>query len=158
MNNQSFHLIQPNQLSFDSYFKVYVTPEGLYFAKIGGQLHSDEAYDSLPLVAGLALYLPYKQMQKKQQQREEAYDQLATTNRFSEILANSRNSLIRKEELKQVTVSEKKSFHTMYSGSGSITLSLTNGKKQKFLVPSHESLTAIQGALASNLEVAVEKN
>lgn len=108
MNHFSFHALKPSQLTPDAYYKVYVTEEGCYFAKIGGQLSSDEAYDQLPLVLGIVLSFPYKQLQKRQDAREQQFDEWVEEGRPEELLQSSRNFLLQTTEIESVQLSEKR--------------------------------------------------
>lgn len=133
----SFYLLKANQLTTDRYYKVYATPEGLYFAKIGGQFHSDDAFDALPIVVWPFMYFPYKWIKKKQEERELEFDQLAQENRYSDMLSQSSNFFVAKNEMEQFTFNKKKSLHTNFTGNGSLTIERVNGKKTKFLIPGH---------------------
>ncbi|MGD8453373.1 MAG: hypothetical protein PVJ57_16295 [Phycisphaerae bacterium] len=138
----SFYALQPNTLTSDRLYRIFITRQAICGAWVAGQFHSREsAQQVLVVTLGLLSFLArplVNRWLRKREEREQFYDALDPDG--AEFLeADKRNFRLLPMDIDGVTITQKKKFSGHGVRGPRLTITRSDGKALKLVVlPEHE--------------------
>jgi len=137
--------IKPRMTKTDIYYKVYVTNTFIYFIKIGGQFHNRYAYEKqLPDILEHLFLFWFKKMEKKQGILETDIDEKISSGDVDELIQRKHNFSLTTNTIEEILIKKQGTFHTGFHDNGTISFTLKNGEKIKFIIPKATLLSSIK--------------
>ncbi|MFS0781844.1 hypothetical protein [Bacillus sp. 1P06AnD] len=127
-------LLKPRLIFTDSYYKVILVDERLFFIKVGGQFY--EGYDQIggqSIILDILLWLPERRNRKKRLKKLNKIRISLSTNP-DHLMDDKNNYQMKISSIKAVHINENPSFHTGWSDNGKVFIEV-GGKKQKYILP-----------------------